>query len=149
MPKPLAGILSLLGRIFLCIIFFMAAVATKIPNFSMIVEKMEEKGVPAPEFMLVCAIVFLLAGTLSIVLGYKARVGGLLLFIFLVLVTYYFHDFWTLEEPDRGKQLGQFMKNLALMGAMLLIMANGVGAWSLDACGCRKKEAAETEESTV
>jgi putative oxidoreductase len=86
--------------------------------------------------MLVGAIVFLIAGSLSVVLGFKARVGATLLLIFLVLATYYFHDFWDVTDPAaKQEQLIQFMKNLGLMGAMVLIIANGTGPMSLDERG--------------
>ena len=61
-----------------------------------------------------------------------ARIGATLLLVFLVLATYYFHDFWTFEGQDQQMQMIQFMKNMALMGAMLFIIANGPGPWSLD-----------------
>jgi putative oxidoreductase len=50
-----------------------------------------------------------------------------------VLATYYFHDFWTVTDPQvKQEQMIQFMKNLAMMGAMVLIIANGTGPMSLD-----------------
>ena len=56
-----------------------------------------------------------------------------LLLVFLVAATYFFHDFWTFDDPaERQQQTIQFMKNASLVGAMLFIMANGAGAWSLD-----------------
>ena len=59
--------------------------------------------------------------------------GAALLLIFLALATYYFHDFWTFEDAqERGRQVIQFLKNLALMGAMLIVMGRGAGAPSLD-----------------
>ena len=77
--------------------------------------------------MLVGAIVFLVAGSLSLILGYKARLGALLLAIFLVLATYFFHAFWKETEPKpQTEQMIQFMKNLSMFGAMLLIMADGL-----------------------
>ena len=80
---------------------------------------------------------------LSVILGYKARIGADLLLGFLVLATYYFHDFWTLSDPQaRQEQMIQFMKNLGLIGAMLLIVANGTGPMSLDG-----KEVAVGEEA--
>ena len=94
---------------------------------------MEKEGIPAPQTMLVGAIVFLIAGSMSIILGYKARIGATLLLIFLVLATYYFHDFWNATDPKvKEDQMIHFMKNLGLMGAMLLIIANGTGPMSLD-----------------
>ena len=136
MPRTLQGILAVLGRVMLCTIFFMSAVGNKIPHFSAVADLMAKKGIPAPQFMLVGAIVFLIAGSLSVILGYKARIGATLLLIFLVLATYYFHDFWhATDDKEKQEQMIQFMKNLGLMGAMLLIIANGTGPMSLDEKG--------------
>ena len=78
--------------------------------------------------MLVGAIVFLIAGSVSVILGYRARIGAALLLVFLVLATYFYHDFWTLSDSKaQQEQMIQFMKNLGLMGAMLLVIANGTG----------------------
>ena len=56
------------------------------------------------------------------------------IFLATYLVTYFFHDFWTLSDPQaRQEQMIQFMKNLGLMGAMLIVIANGTGpiaAWT-------------------
>ena len=109
MPRTLQGIVALLGRILLCTIFLLAAVGNKIPNFQAVSGAMAKEGVPAPQVLLAGAIVF------------------------LVLATYYFHDFWTLSDPQaQQEQMIQFLKNLGLMGAMLLIIANGTGPLSLD-----------------
>ena len=126
------GLVSLGGRIALGTIFLMSAVGNKIPNFSGVASYMSSEGVPAASFMLALAIVFLIAGSLSVMSGFKARIGAGLLFIFLVLATYFFHDFWTVEGDAVQAEMIQFMKNLALMGAMLHIIANGAGAWSVD-----------------
>ena len=94
---------------------------------------MTQEGVSAPQVMLAGATVFLIAGSLSVILGYKARIGAALLLAFLVLATYYFHDFWTVSDPQaKQEQMIQFLKNLGLMGAMLLVIANGTGPLSLD-----------------
>lgn len=140
------GIVTLLGRVLLALIFLMSAAGNKIPNFSNVAELMEGQGVPMPQVMLAGAIVFLLAGSVSIILGFKARLGATLLLIFLVLATYFFHDFWTWPEdamwvlstnsevkmPVQQIEMISFMKNLALMGAMLFVVANGSGPMSLD-----------------
>jgi putative oxidoreductase len=133
MPRTLQGIVAVLGRILLCTIFLLSAVGNKIPNFQAVAGFMAKEGVPAPQVMLAGAIIFLIAGSLSVILGYKARIGAALLLAFLVLATYYFHDFWTVSDPQaRQEQMIQFLKNLGLMGAMLLVIANGTGPMSLD-----------------
>ena len=127
------GILNVLGRLFLIMFFLMSAVGNKIPNFKSTANYMASEGVPAPALLLVGAIVFLLAGSLSILIGYKARIGATLLFVFLVLASYWFHDFWTFEDAQQQQmQMISFMKNLGLMGAMLIIIARGPGTLSLD-----------------
>jgi len=136
MPRTIQGILAVVGRVMLCTIFFMSAVGNKIPHFDAVADLMGQKGIPASKVMLVGAIVFLIAGSLSVVLGFKAPVGATLLLIFLVLATYYFHNFWDVTDPAaKQEQLIQFMKNLGLMGAMVLIIANGTGPMSLDERG--------------
>lgn len=132
MSKSFAGPLTVLGRLLLGTIFFMAAVGNKIPHFSDVAKVMDSVGIPAPQLMLVGAIVFLLAGSLSVIAGYHARIGAILLLTFLVLASYYFHPFWKLEGQAQQDQMIQFMKNLSMMGAMLFIVANGSGAMSLD-----------------
>src|SRR3954451_15876818 len=113
MPPMLRGFVAVLGRILLCTIFLLSAVGNKIPNFRAVAGYMAKEGVPAPDFLLAGAIVFLIAGSLSIIVGYRARVGAALLLVFLVLATYFFHDFWTLGDPQaRQEQMIQFLKNL-------------------------------------
>lgn len=139
MSESLRGPLTVIGRLLLCGIFFMSGAGNKIPNFSGVVQYMKANGVPLPEVMLVAAIVFLIVGSVSIILGFKARIGALMLAVFLVLATYYFHDFWTLPQSEQQPQIIQFMKNASMLGAMLMIMANGSGPWSLDSYLARKK----------
>ncbi len=147
MPPAIQGITTVAARVLLALIFLMSAVGNKIPTFSGVAGVMESQGVPAPQLMLVGAIAFLILGSLSIILGFKARIGASLLLIFLVLATYFFHDFWTWPQdamwvlssnsdvrmPVAQIEMISFMKNLALMGAMLFIIANGAGPMSVDA----------------
>jgi putative oxidoreductase len=126
------GLASVVGRIMIATIFLLSAVGNKIPQFDAIAGYMASEGVPAPQVMLAGAIAFLIVGSVSVVLGFHARFGATLLLIFLVLATYYFHDFWKFEGAERQNQMIQFMKNLSMMGAMVFVVANGPGAFSLD-----------------
>jgi len=132
MQNAIQGIVSLAGRLLIATIFLMSAVGNKIPNFNGVATFMASKGVPLAQLMLAGAILFLIAGSISIIVGYRARIGATLLFIFLVLATYYFHDFWNVTGEEQQAQMVQFMKNLSMMGTMIFIMANGAGSWSLD-----------------
>lgn len=127
------GIVNVVGRALLVAIFLMSAMFNKIPNFANVVKHMGAEGVPAPQILLAGAIVFLIVGGISVLIGFKARIGALLLLVFLMLATYYFHDFWNVTDPamQMAEQI-QAMKNAALMGAMLMIIANGAGPFSVD-----------------
>ncbi len=127
------SVASLIARIMIATIFLMSAVGNKIPNFNAVAGVVAAEGVPFPQLTLVGGILFLILGSLSVIAGFKIRIGAALLLVFLVLATYYFHDFWNFEGPEQQNQMIQFMKNLSLMGTMLFLMANGAGAMSLDA----------------
>jgi putative oxidoreductase len=131
MLNPICGLLAVLGRIALCAIFLGAA-AKDIPDFKTTAEFMDKNGVPQPQILLAGAIVFLIVGSISVILGYKARFGALLLLVFLGLASYYFHAFWKLEGDKAQAEQIQFMKNLSMAGAMLFIIGNGSGLMSLD-----------------
>ena len=132
MQSTIQGLATVFGRVMISTIFLLSAVGNKIPNFSGVADYMASEGVPQPRLMLAGAIAFLIAGSASVVLGYRARIGAGLLFVFLALATYYFHDFWKFEGQEQQQQMIQFMKNLSMMGTMVFLMANGPGAMSLD-----------------
>jgi putative oxidoreductase len=132
MPHTTRGILAVLGRLMLAAIFLLSA-AGKLADFNGTAGMMASKGIPAAPVMLVGAIAFEIAGGLSILLGYRPRIGAVLLLVFLVLASYYFHDFWKIGDPKQKQdQMIHFLKNLAIMGAMVLIIAEGTGPMSLD-----------------
>jgi len=133
MPQSLQAPLAILGRLCLVAIFALSAVSNKIPNFSKVADHMASVGVPLPTVALAAAIVFLLVGSVSVLIGYQARFGALLLLLFLIPATYYFHAPWkAATAAEATQQTIHVLKNLGLMGAMLLIMAAGPGPGSLD-----------------
>ena len=133
MNPTINGILTVTGRTMMALIFLMSAVGNKIPNFNGVAQYMAGEGVPAPKVLLAGAIAFLLVGSVSLIVGYQARIGATLLLVFRAAATYYFHDFWTFTDAaERQQQTIQFMKNLSMMGAMLFVIANGAGPWSFD-----------------
>ncbi len=145
----LRGLITVVGRVLLCAIFFASAVGQIIPHFNDVAAMMEAQGIPAAKVLLVAAIVCLIVGSLSVVVGYKARLGAFLLLAFLAVASYYFHNFWAVEEAQRQMQFGQFMKNLSMMGAMLMIIANGPGPMSFDARQAESIEPYQPTERTV
>jgi putative oxidoreductase len=73
-------------------------------------------------------------GALSILLGYRAKVGAWLITLFLIPVTFMMHKFWTVSDPMMAQiQMIMFMKNIAMLVGALLISQFGAGPLSLDA----------------
>jgi putative oxidoreductase len=90
-------------------------------------------GVPFPQIAVPLSGVVAIVGALSIVFGYKARLGAWLLVLFLVPVTFTMHKFWGIADPMMAQmQMAHFMKNMALIGGALLISQFGTGPLSLD-----------------
>ncbi len=126
------AVISALGRVMIATIFILSALGNKVPKFNEVAQYMTAEGVPAAKLMLVGAILFLVVGGASVVLGYQIKYGAGLLLVFLILATYFFHDFWTYTGQEQQLQMIQFMKNLALMGVMLFFIANGAGKGSFE-----------------
>ncbi|MGH7507925.1 MAG: DoxX family membrane protein [Gemmatimonadales bacterium] len=81
------------------------------------------KGVPAPKLAVLVSGVLLALGGLSILLGLYSRLGVLLLACFLIPVTFVMHNYWADTDPQtRQMNEIQFHKNLALLGAALMLL---------------------------
>jgi putative oxidoreductase len=122
---------ALFGRIFLSAIFLMSGFA-KITDWSGTAAHMDKEGMTAIPVFLAGAILLEIGGGLLILLGLWTRLGAAALIVFLVPATLIFHDFWTFEGQQRQQQMIQFMKNLALMGGLLMVAALGPGGYSFD-----------------
>jgi putative oxidoreductase len=142
MNPALEGPLNLVGRILLALIFFASALG-EINDWKGTADYMEQNGVVAIPFFLAGAIVFELFGSLSVAAGVKARYGAFLLVVFLIPASLVFHAFWKIaDDPVMARlQMISFMKNVAIMGALLTIIARGSGPWSLDALWSNKSQA--------
>lgn len=117
---------AFLSRILLAQIFLVAGL-TKIPGFTETQAYMAKYGMPATAFFAAATIAVEVLGGLSLLLGYKAKLGAGLLFLFLIPVTLIFHT-----DFSNPLQRIMFMKNLAIMGGLLAIVAWGPGPFSLD-----------------
>jgi putative oxidoreductase len=118
----------LLGRILLAFIFLQSGF-DKALNYRDTLAVMGARGIPEPQILLPLAIAVLFAGAIMILIGWKAHWGALLLIVFMIPATWYFHGFWAYAE---ALQLNQFHHNLAIIGALCLILGMGSGALSVD-----------------
>ena len=116
-------ILALAGRLFIAIIFLASAFG-KITNFDGTLAYMEAHGMPAATFFCVAAIALEVLGSTALILGFKTRWGAAGLSVFLIAATWVFHT-----APDQRIQL---LKNLAILGGLLHVIAFGPGPISLE-----------------
>ncbi|MBI1224859.1 MAG: DoxX family membrane protein [Bacteroidetes bacterium] len=142
------NITDLLGRILLSFIFLYEAYDS-IFFFKETKAKMDFYGLKwQPDFLLYGAIVLLVLGGLMILSGYRSSLGAFLLLLYWVPVTFIVHDFWNVpfeckmtvscpqlqmegSEVFRRMQGVMFMKNLAIVGGLLMVLVNGSGRFSV------------------
>ena len=90
-------------------------------------------GVPLARLIVPISGIIVFIGGLSILLGYKAKIGAWLLVIFLIPTTFVMHNFWQETVPHRVMmQNFCFWKNIALLGAALMLTYTGSGPLSLE-----------------
>jgi len=125
------GPVVLLGRFFFALIFLLFGPRQFLGQT---IAYAASQGVPMASISVPFAGVLALVGGLSILLGYRARIGAWLIVLFLVLVTPLMHKFWGVTDPMMYQmQFINFMKNVSMLGGALLITQFGAGPWSLDA----------------
>jgi putative oxidoreductase len=73
-----------------------------------------------------------LIGGLMVLVGFKTRWAALVLFVFTGMTIYFAHPFWAMEGAARATNQAHALKNLSIMGALLMIAAHGAGRFSLD-----------------
>jgi len=81
------------------------------------------KGIPAPQAMTALSGLLLVVGGASILSGFEPVVGVGAVALFLVPVTLMMHAFWAAPAEMAGMEKVQFMKNAALLGAALMLLA--------------------------
>jgi putative oxidoreductase len=122
---------ALIGRILLAAIFVISGF-NKIGGFSGVAGYIGSQGLPMPEVLAALTIALELGGGVLLVIGYKVRIVSILFFLWLIPTTFIFHKFWGIDAAQVQNQMNNFLKNVSIMGAMLLVFAFGPGAYSLD-----------------
>ena len=129
--KNQSDALALVGRILLGLIFVLSGFQ-KLMGYSGVVASITGKGLPMPEVLAVLTVAIEVGAGLLLVIGWKARWAALLIFLFIIPVSLVFHNFWTMEGAQAAMNKIQFMKNVSIMGGMLLAAAFGPGRYSVD-----------------
>jgi putative oxidoreductase len=125
------GIIVLLGRLLFVLIFLKTG-----PNLfsKQTISYVASQGVPFAMFAVPTAGVLALAGGVSVLVGFRTKIGASLIALFLIPVTVMMHRFWSVSDAGMAQmQMIMFLKNLAILGGALLISQFGAGPLSLDA----------------
>jgi len=125
------GFAALAGRILLAAPFVVSGYG-KIGAFAATAGVMTGKGLPLAEALLALAIVIELGGGLALVIGWMTRWAALAIIAFTVVATLVFHNFWAVPADQAMMQQISFMKNLSIIGGLLLLVAFGPGRYAID-----------------
>lgn len=126
------NVAPLLGRVLIAQLFLIAALF-KVEAWEWHANLVAQKGLPyAYAFVAIALIVETFCG-LAILVGFRARMVAVVLFGYVLCVSYVMHDFWSAgTQTLYAQQLDQFLKNLAVAGGLLCIVGHGAGEWSID-----------------
>lgn len=123
-------LLLLLGRICFSGMFIWGAF-DRIMHWKGAMGMMKDKGIPYYQMTLPVSVTLQVIGALLIFFGYHAHLGALLLLIVMIPSTYFVHPYWKYRGVERMHEKHRFMKSVALIGALLMILATGGGHWGM------------------
>ncbi|MDH0303450.1 MULTISPECIES: DoxX family protein [unclassified Pseudomonas] len=124
-------IILLLARILLMILFVLSG-WSKLTGFEGTVGYMTSLGAPAPMLAAAIAVIMELVVGILLILGFYTRPLALLFALFVLGTALLGHPFWNMVEPERSANMTQFLKNLSIVGGLLLLALSGAGRFSLD-----------------
>lgn len=124
-------IADLLARIFVSFIFFYEAFDSVV-FFRNTKETMTLYGVTWQQDILLSGVIFvLIVGSILILLGYYSRIGAFLILLYWLPFTFIIYSFW--NDPIELRRIHSlyFMRNMGVTAALLLILVNGSGKYSV------------------
>jgi putative oxidoreductase len=131
-PSIQYGLLPLIARL-LVTLEFLVALNGKIFGWSGQAAYMAGKGMSFVTPLLAAALAIEAVGSLFLIIGFRARAAAAVVFVYLGIVSFRLHAFWTLTGNSAAQNQVHFFKNLGMMGGLLMIAVYGAGAWSIDA----------------
>ena len=119
-----ANPLDLFGRMLVAYVFVGAGFA-KIGGYDHTVAFLESVGLPG--VLLPLVILTEIGGGILLALGYQTRLAAITIAGFTILAAIFFHADWSVEANRFS-----FLRNVAIMGALLCYVSAGVRGWSID-----------------
>ena len=126
MNDKYSAYVSLAGRILLALMFIPAGFG-KLTNIGGTAGYIASGGLPFPSVLAVLVGALELFGGLALVIGFKVRWVGLAMALFTLAASMLFHPFWSVPEAQQMVTKLLFMKNISVVGGMLLISARLAG----------------------
>ena len=121
----------LFGRVLLGVIFVNSGFG-KLMHMDAFAQSLASRGVPMSGPLSVLGSLVEFLGGIAVVIGLQVRWASALMVLFVIVATLISHRYWELADAARRTQQTQFMKNVAIIGGFLLLMASGGGRFSLD-----------------
>jgi putative oxidoreductase len=116
-----------LGRLFIAVLFLLSGFS-KIASPAMTQSYIASAGLPMPFLSYLIAVVIEVGGGLLLLIGYQARIVAFVVAVFTLAAALSFHR----NFADQNQMI-HFLKNIAIVGGLLQVVAFGAGAFSLDA----------------
>ena len=123
--------LALIGRVLIALMFVPAGFG-KLTGFAGVVGYIGSVGLPLPQLGAVIAIVVELGVGLMFLVGYKTRIAAIVLAVFTVAASIFFHNYWGMPADKAFVNQLMFFKNIAVAGGLLAYAAFGAGRFSID-----------------
>ena len=126
----LQDLFALLGRILISGTFLWGAYE-KVKNWQTSVSYMRAKGMPQVSITMPVAVGLKIVGGLLVLFGWHTHVGAFFLLVVAIPFLYWAHPFWAAAGNEQMVQRGFFMKEVAIIGGLLLLLAMGGGNFAI------------------
>ncbi len=131
MKSTMTDALALVGRVLLAWLFLVSGL-DKMNAFAGTAGYIASQGLPMPAVLAGATIALELVGGLLLLVGFKARWVAAAFAAFTLVASFIFHNYWAMPEAQQMLQRLMFLKNLSIVGGLLMVVAFGPGRWSVD-----------------
>lgn len=132
MNKSAQDAFYLAARLLLVALFLPAGIG-KLTGFAGTVGYISSVGLPLPSVGAALAAAIEIVGSLALLFGFRTRSAALVLAVFTLVASVFFHAYWSAPADQAFVAQLLFFKNIAVVGGLLALVASGAGGWSLDA----------------
>lgn len=130
----LQNLFLLLGRVLIGGMFLWGAYE-KLRHWQAAMDRMKAKHIPQPGIVMPVAMALKIIGGLLVVFGWHAHIGALLLLIVAIPFLFWSHPFWKMHGNERMVDGKLFMKEVAVIGGLFLLLAMGAGHFGVGGGG--------------